>query len=90
MYPDFSQRERGTQWNGLWLGFAGSRVETTAYNFLRDEQKFQILDNSGTVVAELRQDIYKLYDSLPREEWEGMKQALALFHAFRYLAKRLL
>jgi hypothetical protein len=85
-YPDFSQRERG----GKGHGFVGSRVETTAHNFLRDEQKFQILDNSDTVVAERCKDIYTLYDTLLQTEWDNMKQALALFHAFRYMAKRLL
>jgi hypothetical protein len=90
MYPDFSQRERGTVWHGLRFGFAGSRVETTAHNFLRDEQKFQVLDNSGEVVAELRRDSYTLYDTLPQTEWEDMKQALALFYAFRYIAERIL
>ncbi|MDR1301363.1 MAG: hypothetical protein LBK43_02695, partial [Treponema sp.] len=35
-YPDFSQRERGINWNGFVLGTIGSRVETTAYNFLRN------------------------------------------------------
>ncbi|MDR1466426.1 MAG: hypothetical protein LBI40_02250 [Treponema sp.] len=81
-YPDFSQEERKKL-----RGF-GSRVETTARNFLRDEQKFQILDNAGAVVAELRKDAYTLYDTLPQAEWDDMKQALALFHAFRYMANR--
>jgi hypothetical protein len=89
-YPDFSQRERGIDWNGFVIGTYGSRVETTAKNFLRNEQKFQILGNSDTVVAELHENNYTLYDSLPQTEWDNMKQALALFHAFRYIAQRLM
>jgi hypothetical protein len=89
-YPDFSQRERGINRNGLTFGYIGSRVETTAGNFLRKEQKFQILDNSDAVVAELQENNYTLYDTLPQTEWDGMKQALALFHAFRRLARGLL
>jgi hypothetical protein len=82
MYPDFSQEER--------KGYAGSnRVETTAGNFLRKEQRFQILDNSDAVVAELSENNYTLYDTLPQTEWDDMKQALALFYAFRILARGL-
>jgi hypothetical protein len=82
-YPDFSQRER----TELTIS---SRVETTAYNFLRKAQKFQILNKSDAVVAELSENNYTLYDTLPQTEWDDMKQALALFHAFRYIAKGLL
>jgi hypothetical protein len=85
-YSDFTERERG----GKWYGYVGSRVEKTANNFLRDGQKFQILDSSGTVVAELHKDSYTLYDTLPQTEWNNMKQALALFQTFRITAKRLL
>jgi hypothetical protein len=81
-YPDFSQRER--------KGKLGSRVETTAHFFLKPEQKFQITDNFRVVMAELRGDAYTLYDTLPQAEWDDMKQALALLHAFRYIARRLL
>jgi hypothetical protein len=85
-YPDFSQKERGSKQRG----FVGGRVETTAHNFLRSEQKFQITDNSRVVMAELYGDVYTLYDTLPQTEWDAMKQALALFHAFRVIAGRLI
>jgi hypothetical protein len=42
------------------------------------------------VVAELCRDAYTLYDTLPQTEWDDMKQALALFHAFRRIARGLL
>jgi hypothetical protein len=89
-YPDFSQRERGTERNGIVIGYLGSRVETTANNFLKSGQKFQITDNARTVVAELQGDAYMLYDTLPEAERDRMKQALALFYAFRYIARGLL
>jgi hypothetical protein len=85
-YPDFSQKERGD----ARRGFPDSRVETTAHFFLKPERKFQITDNSRVVMAELRGDVYTLYDTLPQAEWDDMKQALALLHAFRYIASRLL
>jgi hypothetical protein len=57
---------------------------------LRNGQKFQILDSADAVVAELRENHYTLYDTLPQTEWDDMKQGLALFHAFRCIAGGLL
>ncbi|MDR3115269.1 MAG: hypothetical protein LBU25_07095, partial [Treponema sp.] len=65
-------------------------AESTAYEFLRNGQKFQILDSADAVVAELRENHYTLYDTLPQTEWDDMKQGLALFHAFRCIAGGLL
>jgi hypothetical protein len=75
---------------GVYYGWRDTRAESTAYEFLRKEQKFQILDHSDAVVAELQENNYTLYDTLPQTEWDDMKQALALFHAFRHLARGLL
>jgi hypothetical protein len=75
---------------GLYYGWRDTKAESTAYEFLRSRQKFQILDGSDTVVAELHGNNYALYDTLPQTEWEDMQQALALFHAFRHIANGLL
>ncbi|MCL2381673.1 MAG: hypothetical protein FWC64_08795 [Treponema sp.] len=47
-------------------------------------QKFQFLDGENAVVAELQTGRYTIYDTLPKEELEGMKQAIALFVAYRH------
>jgi hypothetical protein len=75
---------------GVYYGWRDTRAESTAYEFLRNGQKLQILDNSDTVVAELCENNYTLYGTLPQTEWDNMKQALALFHAFRYIAQGLI
>jgi hypothetical protein len=75
---------------GVYYGWRSSWAESTAYEFLRDGQKFQITDNARAVVAELQGDAYTLYDTLPEAERDSMKQALALFYAFRYIAQGLL
>jgi hypothetical protein len=75
---------------GVYYGWRDTRAESTAYEFLRDGQKFQITDNARAVVAELQGDAYTLYDTLPEAERDRMKQALALFYAFRYIARGLL
>jgi hypothetical protein len=85
-HPDFSRRERGTE----WFGYVGSRVETTAKNFLKSGRKFQITNNARAVVAELQGNAYTLYGALPEAERDGMKQDLALFHTFRYIAQKLI
>jgi len=66
------------------------RVETTMKFFLKEGQKFQIVDAFSTVVVELCGNTYTLYDTLPQTEWDNMKQAIALFHTFRVFAKRLI
>jgi hypothetical protein len=75
---------------GVYYGWRDARAGSTAYEFLRNGQKFQITDNALAVVAELQGDAYTLYDTLPEAERDSMKQALALFYAFRYIAQGLL
>jgi hypothetical protein len=44
-HPDFTQRER--------KGMGGSRVDSLARFFLKEGRKFQLVDKSGAVAAEI-------------------------------------
>ena len=52
--------------------------------FYNPLQKFQFLDEQDTVVAELEQGVYIIYDTLPATERINIKEALALFVAFKH------
>jgi hypothetical protein len=52
--------------------------------FFDPAQKFQFLDNQNYVVAELQMGNYAIYDTLPQANMDGMKQAIALFTAYRH------
>jgi len=52
--------------------------------FFNPFQKFQLLNHEGTVVAELKGGLYTIYNTLPEKELESLKQAIALFVAYRH------
>jgi hypothetical protein len=52
--------------------------------FFNPVQKFQFLNNQNNVVAELHIGRYTIYDTLPEAEIGEMKQAIALFTAYRH------
>jgi len=52
--------------------------------FLYPKQKFQFMGNNDTVVTELENGKYSIYDTLPEADRESMKQALALLAAYRH------
>lgn len=52
--------------------------------FYDSMQKFQLLNEENSVVAELEKGRYTIYDSLPETELEGIKQAIALLIGFRH------
>jgi hypothetical protein len=56
--------------------------------FLDTNQKFQIIDNEDNVVAEIKDDAYTLYDTLPELERINMKQNIGLFHIFYSLVRQ--
>jgi hypothetical protein len=55
----------------------------------REDQKFQIISNAGTVVAEICGDTYLLYDALPEHERGSIKQNIGIFSIFLYKTKEL-
>jgi hypothetical protein len=55
----------------------------------REDQKFQIVNNAGGVVAEMRGAAYSLYDALPEYERTGIKQNIGVFSIFLYKTKEL-
>jgi hypothetical protein len=57
--------------------------------FYRTDQKFQIIDSSETVVAEIQRDSYTLYDTLPEAERMNMKRDIGWFFTFRKITQTL-
>jgi hypothetical protein len=66
-----------------------SRVDNLAKFFLKQGQKFQLVDKSDVVVAEIYGDTYTLYDTLPESEWEAMKQNIGMFYVYRLIVRAL-
>jgi hypothetical protein len=81
-YPDFTQRER-RKISGV------RRIDSLAKFFLKEGQKFQLVDKSGAVVAEIYGDLYTIFDTLPEAEWEGMKHNIGMFYVYRLIARAL-
>jgi hypothetical protein len=80
-YPGFKQRERRKT--------GSSRVDSLAKFFLKQGQKFQLVDKSDVVVSEIYGNTYMLYDTLPESEWEAMKQNIGMFYVYRLIARAL-
>jgi hypothetical protein len=59
------------------------------YCLFREDQKFQIVNNAGGVVAEMRGATYSLYDALPEHERDSIKQNMGLFFIFLHKTKEL-
>jgi hypothetical protein len=57
--------------------------------FYRQNQKFQVVDRDNAVVAEIIDDVYKLYDTLPEHDLSAVKRDIAWFYMYRYLTKYL-
>ncbi|MDR0706350.1 MAG: hypothetical protein LBF60_00545 [Treponema sp.] len=57
--------------------------------FYRQGQKFQAVDDSGAVVAEICDDSYTLYDTLPKEDLPAVKRDIAWFYTYRSLTRYL-
>jgi hypothetical protein len=58
--------------------------------FLKEGQKFQLVDKNGTVAAEIYGNVYTIYDTLPESEWEDMKQQnIGMFYVYRSIARAL-
>jgi hypothetical protein len=57
--------------------------------FYRQNQKFQAVDSNNAVVAEICDDVYTLYDTLPEQELPAVKRDIAWFYAYRHLTKYL-
>jgi hypothetical protein len=55
----------------------------------REDQKFQVVNNAGGVVAEMRGAAYSLYDALPEHERAGIKQNIGIFSILLYKTKEL-
>jgi hypothetical protein len=61
----------------------------TRKHFFYPEQKFQIVDmSSNTVLAEIQNGAYTLYDTTPETEREAMKCNIGLFYAILQAAKQ--
>jgi hypothetical protein len=61
----------------------------TRKNFFYPKQKFQIVDaESNTVLAEIHNNVYILYDTVPETEREAMKCNIGLFYAILQAAKK--
>jgi hypothetical protein len=72
--------------------YAVTEVETvppydTKATFFYEPQKFQIVDASNAVVAEIQNGAYTLYDTLPEVERDTMKQNIALFYVVLQASK---
>jgi hypothetical protein len=72
--------------NKTYRPYATTEVEMfisydTSETFFYPQQKFQIVDASNAVVAEIQDGAYTLYDTLPEIERDTMKQNIALFYA---------
>ena len=65
-------------------------VSTIAEFFVQSDQRFQILNSSNIVVAELIGNTYIIYDSLPKQKWSNMKESIALLYSYRLIVRRLL
>jgi hypothetical protein len=57
--------------------------------FYRQGQKFQVVDDGGAVVAEICDDAYTLYDTLPKQDLSAIKRDIAWFYTYRHLTKYL-
>jgi hypothetical protein len=57
--------------------------------FYRQGQKFQVLDDSGAVAAELCDDSYTLYNTLPAKDLPAIKRDIAWFYTYRSLTRYL-
>ncbi|MDR1029827.1 MAG: hypothetical protein LBL76_03035 [Treponema sp.] len=70
-------------------GFKDPFAYETRRTFFYPEQKFQIIDAaSNTVMAEIQNNAYTLYDTLPETEWEAMKCNIGLFYAILKASKQ--
>jgi len=54
--------------------------------FFGQSQKFQFLDKNNRVAAELKNNGFIIYDSVPEKETTALKQAAALLVAYRHAA----
>jgi hypothetical protein len=62
----------------------------TRKTFFYPEQKFQIVDEpSNTVLAEIHNSAYTLYDTIPEMEREAMKCNIGLFYAILQVSKKI-
>jgi hypothetical protein len=57
--------------------------------FYRKNQRFQVVDGNNTVVAEIFDNGYKLYDVLPEQDLLAIKRDIAWFYTYRHLTKYL-
>lgn len=55
--------------------------------FFHPLQKIQFLDNRDAVVAEIQENKYTIYDTIPESEINNIKYALALLVGFRHTAQ---
>jgi hypothetical protein len=86
-YPSFHPLE----WNTARWRYAAphaTHIDTYFTFFLKPAQKFQLVNQSGAVVAEIFGNIYTIYDTLPESDWDSMKENMALFYVYRLIARR--
>jgi hypothetical protein len=71
-------------------GFQDPYAYETRKTFFYPEQKFQIVDTaSNTVLAEIYNNAYTLYDTTPETEREAMKCNIGLFYAVLQVSKQI-
>jgi riboflavin synthase len=86
-YPDYTEADR----KKLKMSVIGSSSQTDSLSefFLKPEQKFQLLDKTGVVAAEIMGNRYVIHDTVPESEWDAMRQNIGLFYVFRLIARKI-
>jgi riboflavin synthase len=86
-YPDYTEADRKK--SKLSYIDAAPWADSLSEFFLKPEQKFQLLDKTGVVAAEIMGNRYVIYDTVPESEWDAMRQNIGLFYVFRLIARKI-